>query len=205
MISMPDAAWFNEHVANALWALTRDDNWEKVGAVDVADAVEAAGLMMETFTSMVGTIFPVAWGAIPDNFLVCDGGTYAREDYPALYAALDSFYIVDADNFVVPDLSGRVAIGESSGFAIGESGGEIEHTLSSSEMPSHTHTDTGHIHPLAGEVPGLALSPGELPVDVPGTTEVTGVGNASLTNTGGGNPHNNMQPYTTIRYVIAAR
>lgn len=205
MLSMPDCAWFNEHVANSLWSLTREDNWEKAGDVDVSDAIEAAGLLMESFTSMVGAIFAVAWADIPDSFLVCDGSVYERADYPALYGVLDNVFIVDADTFSVPDLSGRVAIGESSGFAIGEFGGEIEHTLDSGEMPSHSHTDLGHTHVEGNAIAAVAQIPVvPSPAAIPGVG-VTGSGAANLTNTGGGNPHNNMQPYSTVRYVIAAR
>lgn len=205
MVRMPDTEWFWAHVLNSMWALTIEDNWEKAGTVDVIDALYSSNDVTESFQSMVGTIFLVAWADIPEGFLVCDGTVYARGDYPALYDVLDAVFIIDSDNFNVPELSGRVAIGESAGFAIGETGGEIEHTLTSSEMPSHNHSDAGHLHALAGEVPGLALSPGELPVDVPGSTETTALGYASIQNTGGGNPHNNMQPYSTLRYVITAR
>lgn len=194
MLSAPNAEWFLKHVLDAMWALTIADNWEKVGDVDVYEALTVAGETIESVTSMVGMIFPVAWAEVPEGFLVCDGTGYAREDYPNLYAVLDSFYIVDSDNFIVPDLSGRVAVGESSGFAIGEQGGEVEHELTTSEMPSHSHTYTPPIFNVDIEAPG---APDPLAAGI-GMTTVTG-------STGGGDAHNNMQPYTVIKYVIAAR
>lgn len=205
MVEIADAMWMVEHVANSMWALTIEDNWEKSGAVDVFDAVEAGGNVVRSFVSMVGAIFPVAWGEIPDNFLICDGGLYDREDYPALYAILDSAFIVDADSFLVPDLSGRVAVGESADFPIGDTGGEAEHTLDVSEMPSHAHTDIGHTHVDGNAIASIAQLPvAPVPSAIPGLG-VTGSGSANLTNTGGDGAHNNLQPYLSIRYVIAAR
>lgn len=194
MVSMPDAEWFWKHVLNAMWALTIADNWEKVGSVDVVDAVIAASDTTESFKSMVGMIFPVAWADVPEGFLECDGTAYTREEYPALYAVLDTIFHVDADNFVVPDMSGRVIVGGSAGFAIGETGGEIEHTLTESEMPTHSHTYVPPVFNVDIEAPG---APDPL---------AAGIGLPTLTgNAGSGNPHNNLQPYSVVKYVIAAR
>lgn len=194
MVRMPDVQWFWKHVLDAMWALTIADNWEKIGDVDVTDAVIAASETAESFGSMIGTIFPVAWADIPDNFLECDGSVYERVDYPVLYELLDSFYIIDADTFSVPDLSGRVAVGSSSGFAVGMQGGEIEHTLTEAEMPSHAHIYTPPVFNVDIEAPG-APDPLAAGIGIPTYTA----------STGGDDPHNNMQPYTVIKYVIAAR
>jgi microcystin-dependent protein len=200
---MPRQLWFIAQVADALVSLSLERNWEQVGSVLVDDAIQAATDMMLEFKPMIGTIFLTAWATVPDGYLVCDGSSYLRVDYPLLYAALDSVFHIDADNFTVPDLQDRVPLGIGTN-SMGDTGGEPTHTLTTSEMPSHAHSDTGHLHALAGEFPGLALAPGELPVDVPGAGEFTAIGNANITATGGGGAHNNMQPYITLLYVIIA-
>lgn len=203
LLKLPRPLWFIAQVADALVSMTLERNWEQGGTVAIEDAIQAATDMMEAFKPMIGTIFLTAWATVPDGYLVCDGSTYSRVDYPLLYASLDSVFIVDADNFTVPDLQDRVPVGIGTN-AIGDVGGEATHTLVESEMPSHGHSDSGHLHALAGEFPGLALAPGELPVDVPGSGEFTAIGNANITSTGGGSPHNNLQPYITLLYVIVA-
>ncbi len=203
LVKMPRQLWFIAQVADALVSMSLERNWEQSGSVSIDDAIQAATDMLEAFNPMIGTIFLTAWSTVPSGYLLCDGSTYDRVDYPLLYAALDSAFIVDADTFIVPDLQDRVPVGVGTG-STGDTGGETEHTLTTAEMPSHDHDDAGHVHLLAGEFPGLAFSPGELPVDVPAGTESTAIGYANIGNTGGGDPHNNMQPYIVLLYVIVA-
>lgn len=106
--------------------------------------------------------------------------------------------------------AGRIPIGVGTGtdsnsntktIAVGDSAGEYTHTLQITEMPSHTHTDSGHTHGIDSAY-GLknngavaaAGSPSAAFTDL--TTTATGY--ASLTNTGGGGAHNNMQPYIGV-------
>lgn len=172
--------------------MTIPDNWEEVGTVTIDDAISAASEVLMSFQSMCGSIFPVSWATIPDGFLVCDGTTYLRVDYPYLYDVLDPVFIVDADHFTVPDLRDRVPVGTGSTFSTGDTGGEINHTLTVAEMPSHTHT-TGNSLLLGTSVPPPldALGPNPLPAFT---------GSAGLDGA-----HNNMQPYIGLTYVICAR
>lgn len=202
---MPAAQWFIAEVADALLTMTIEDNWVKVGAVTVEDAVSAASDMLGAFQPMIGWILPIAVATLPANMLACDGATYDRVDYPNLYAVLDAAFIIDADTFMTPDLRDRVAIGDGTTFSVGDSGGEQTHTLTVTETPAHSHTDAGHTHVEGNAVPavGAAIVGVPIPSAVPGIG-TTGVGNANLANTGGGGAHNNLQPYLTIRYGIIA-
>jgi len=191
VLRMPATLWYIAQVADALTALSIDDNWEQGGTVSISDATEAATLMLEGFQPMIGWLWPIATATVPDNMLLCDGATYNRVDYPDLYAALDAAFIIDADTFVVPDLIDRVPVGSGNLFAVGEMGGEVDHTLDTTEIPSHQHSIDGYI-------PGVALTPGELPV-------LTDVAVPSGTGfTGGGAAHNNMQPFQAMKWGIVA-
>ena len=167
-----------------------DVEWDTISAyVD--------GLLYEVKNPVIGLITAYMTESPPANILPCDGSTYLREDYPALYEALDTFYIVDADNFNVPDLRGRtiIGVGEGSGLSsrfTGDVGGEESHQLTESELASHNHSIE-----LTTGVPGVA--PGEVSFDVtvPLATDFTGV-------TGDDTPHNNMQPYYALNYGVIA-
>jgi len=155
------------------------------------------GLLYEVKKPMIGMIFPFVTESPPPNVLTCDGSQYLRVDYPELYAVLDTVFIVDADNFIVPDLRGRTVIsaGAGSGLTnrnVGATGGEENHQLTESELASHSHTI-----PLTATT--LALEPGEVTVltPIPILTQNTG-------NTGGNSPHNNMQPFFALNYGILA-
>jgi len=154
-------------------------------------------LLFEAKKPMLGMIFPLVTADPPPNVLPCDGSTYLRVDFPELYAVLDTFFIVDADHFIVPDLRGRTIIGAGDGSGLttrntGDIGGEETHQLSESELASHVHTI-----PLTATT--LAVEPGEVTVltPVPILTQNTG-------STGGDEAHNNMQPFFALNYGIVA-
>lgn len=90
-----------------------------------------------------------------------------------------------------------------SGHTLGERGGEQAHTLNISEIPTHTHVgnatnNTGNTpiplnNILADSPSQLYATPANLVSLQPGT----------VTNTGGSQPHLNMQPFLTISFCIA--
>jgi len=166
-----------------------DEDWNTIEEL-------VGGLVWEVFHPMIGYIFPLATAEIPDNCLLCDGSEYAKDDYPALYAVLDPAFIVDGDTFMVPDLRSRTVVGTAedgslSHYAINDSGGEEEITLSSGEMPAHSH---GLFQSTA-----LAIAPGELPVVIPFI-----VAAGSTDSSGGGGAHENRMPYRALPMVIIA-
>jgi len=80
------------------------------GANDVTDEEWNAIEYMQSDTelalmgNMVGLILPNVLADISDiGVLDCDGSSYLREDYPLLYDVIADAYIIDADNFFVPD------------------------------------------------------------------------------------------------------
>jgi microcystin-dependent protein len=96
-----------------------------------------------------------------------------------------------------------VGVGSSSNISEGQAGGEETHTLTISEMPSHTHV-------IAANATATTASPENAvfarPADggllySPQNSASTGVG--SLTSTGGGQAHENRKPYVTLLYIIA--
>lgn len=138
---------------------------------------------------MIGQVFYVALETVPDYVLICDGSTYANVDYPDLAAVININYQIDADHFRVPNLVGRFALGA---FDPSGQGGEAEHTLTTAEMPAHTHTYDRIAATLIGENPPPAI----IGIDDINTDD-TG-------STGGGEPHNNMPPYEELIPVILA-
>jgi microcystin-dependent protein len=173
------------------------------------DEIEHAISQMEDeiMRGIIGMLLPHALASVSNlDVLACDGASYLRVDYPELYAAIDPVFHIDADNFSVPDLREKFPIGTGGGLSMGDTGGESEHTLSVSEMPTHSHTNAPHSHSEIIAVPSLAdLGTG---VPVPSATPlagVTGFSSVVIDNAGGGNPHNNLPPYVAVAWVIVAR
>jgi len=163
-------------------------------ADEIDELVSAAN--MSIISPEVGFIKPYITTNPPSNTLPCDGGTYSRLDYPLLYAVIDAVFIVDADTFRTPNLSGLVLIGAGTNgartFVLGDTGGEYDHTLDVSEIPPHSHTI-----PLTATT--LAVEPGEVTVltPIPILTSNTG-------DTGGNGSHNNVQPFGVVKYCVQA-
>lgn len=151
---------------------------------------------------MVGQILEFATDTIPATCLLCDGTVYLNTDYPELAAVIGAEFHTDGTHFRTPDRVNRFGM---SGPPNGVQGGENTHTLTAGEMPSHGHTDLGHTHGYTaptGEF--LALGPGEEPVVLAQFPELTGSGNANLTDAGGGGSHNNIPQYEGTTFVIVA-
>lgn len=155
--------------------------------------------------SLVGLIMPIATGAPPQGTLLCDGSTYLRADYPNLYAALDSVFIVDADSFRVPDLQDMFVRGASDLNPPGTTGGETEITLTVDQLPSHTHTTQPHAHSEIGAIPTLVNGGIEAPAPSaePAAT-TTGFTTVDVDYTGGGEPVRIIPPFFALQYVIVA-
>lgn len=146
-----------------------------------------------------GIITEFAGESPPPGWLICDGRQVKIADYPDLHAAIGHRYGGSGSYFAVPDLRGRVPAGlnpTNPAFNhLGKIGGSQTHTLTVAEMPSHTH-------PLTKKPAGPAKWD-STPAQVGGTdysqTFWTG---SHVGATGGNQPHNNLQPYITLNFII---
>lgn len=207
------------------WLDPTQDPLDEITPTDYEEILELlSGANMSIITPEVGFIKPYITTNPPDNTIPCDGGTYNREDYPLLYAVIDSVFVLDADHFTTPDLSGRVLIGTNpSGtpaFNLGDIGGEYDHTLTVAEMPAHSHAadapaviDPTHTHIETGAIPTLITigagvpAPSAIPSPTVTAPSITGITVLAPTihDSGGGGSHNNIQPYGVVKYCVQAR
>jgi microcystin-dependent protein len=140
----------------------------------------------------------------PRGWAECAGQMLPVNQYQALFSLLGTFYGGDGrTNFALPDLRGRSALGEGSGYVIGSRAGEERHTLSTNEMPRHTHAWRGSSVAATVSTPAarlLAASPGN--VYAPAPANVT-LSPRTISQAGGSQPHENMQPYLVVTFCIA--
>jgi microcystin-dependent protein len=163
---------------------------------------------------------PFAGENLPnDEWLFCGGQSVAIDDYPALHDTIGITYGGSGSNFNLPDLRGRVIAGRDdmnginanrltsssaanlNGVALGANNGDPgdtgrgtngsqEHTLTTSEIPSHTH---GLIIDSASENDFGTSG---------GNTNNVSSGSGDTNATGGGSAHNNVQPTIILNYII---
>ena len=147
------------------------------------------------FCVPLGGIVQYAGEVAPNGWLICDGSAVSRETYSDLYAVIGTTYGVGdgSTTFNLPNLKGRVPVGLDSSQTefdtLGETGGEKTHTLTIDEMPNHRH-NTNYGTQVAQDGRGLAFS------------NVEGYISYDPTGTGGDQPHNILQPYIVLNYII---
>jgi microcystin-dependent protein len=152
----------------------------------------------------LGEIRLMSFGYAPQAWAQCNGQLLPINQNQALFSLLGTTFGGDGQvNFALPDLRSRVPIHVGSGHTLGERGGEQAHTLSVAELPTHTHmvratTATGDTPIAPGNV--LADSPSQLYGPPNGLTSLSPT---TLTSTGGGQAHLNMQPFLTLNFCIA--
>lgn len=176
----------------------------------------------------VGTILSFAGTTAPEGFLICDGSIVSSSVYSGLFSVIGNIYgegdgsytleWFDSNNdeimnpeemvnvsstFNLPNLNGRTIIGfdisgntVTNADSLGNYGGEELHTLTIEEMPSHSHQINGwrSNSQSYGSQGGYQFSNS--------TGNYTENFNGQTQNSGGDQPHNNMQPYLVMNYII---
>lgn len=161
---------------------------------------------------LTGAVVAYAGTTAPSGFLLCQGQSLLRADYPALFAVIGITYgAADGTHFNVPNLKSRVPVGvdgaEPLFDTLGETGGATTHILTSAQMPSHSHALTLGVSATAAASGGSAVDNGSgALVQGPATGRfakaVTLQAPIDISAVGGGGAHPNVQPYIALNYII---
>lgn len=143
----------------------------------------------------------------PAGWMLCNGQQLPISENEVLFQLIGTAFGGDGEEtFNLPDLRGRVPVHQGNGFILAATGGVETVTLTAQQIPVHTHTltATGNLASAgapAGQMLGLAQAATITPY---GTDAPTTVMNpASLSPVGGSQPHENLQPYLTINFIIS--
>jgi microcystin-dependent protein len=143
----------------------------------------------------------------PAGWALCQGQLMPISENDVLFTLIGTTYGGDGqETFALPNLQSRVPIHQGNGFVIGEAAGVESVTLTTNQIPIHTHAATC----VAGTNTGSAASPGnnvwasQAAVAVYANQPPTGqMNNAAVTIVGGSQPHDNMMPYLPINFIIS--
>jgi microcystin-dependent protein len=169
----------------------------------------------------IGEIKILAFDWAPRNYLVCAGQLLAISTNTALFSLLGTFYGGNGQtNFGIPDLRGRMAVGQGSGpglpsTTIGEKAGATDVIITSQNMPPHSHPAQGITVNAPVSINGgdtdspagafLGKATGDFYSSVPTAGNNYGAlavsGQTALA--GNGYPVSIMNPYLVINYSIA--
>lgn len=159
-------------------------------------------------TEPIGTIKMYGGTTAPDGYMFANGQAISRTTYSDLFAIYGTTFGAGngSTTFNLPNLNGRTPVGlnasDSDFNTIGKTGGEKTHTLIPSELPNMNIGVYYGNSPLAyNHSANTDYTNDERTVDFNVTDSTsTPVVNAKIT--GGNQPHNNMQPYMILNYII---
>lgn len=147
----------------------------------------------------------------PRSWAFCDGQLLPVSQNTALFSLIGTTYGGDGrSTTALPNLQGRAPMhpGRGPGLTskrLGERGGVEMVTLTEAQLPNHTHTIAGQTGVANSNDPANTLWSrpfgGPVAYAAPGTT--TPMAEQATNEVGGSQPHNNMQPYMAINFIIA--
>jgi microcystin-dependent protein len=161
--------------------------------------------MAEPFLSEIRIM---SFGFPPKGWALCDGQLLPINQNQALFSLLGTTYGGDGRvNFGLPNLQGRTPIHMGSSHTLGERGGEQGHTLSISEIPTHTHslnaTTAQASATTNGPTPSFTLAQSNFSFLYGPATNMQAMAANSISNVGGSQAHLNMQPFLVLNFSIA--
>lgn len=146
----------------------------------------------------------------PRYWAQCNGQLLSISQNTALFSLLGTTFGGNGTtNFALPDLRGRSPIhfGQGPGlsqYVLGQAAGSEAVTLLQNNLPAHSHVLTGNsgVGSTYDPTNNYISQYGEGVKSFSGSVNTT-MNQGSITNTGGNQPHNNLQPYLTLNYCIA--
>jgi microcystin-dependent protein len=161
----------------------------------------------------VGEIRMFAGNFQPSGWMFCAGQLLPISEYETLFNLIGTTYGGDGQStFALPNLQSRVPVHNGtlaggSSYTLAETGGVESVTLTTNQMPVHTHAVLGSLDngsqssPTNGVPATTVVGANTLPYgsDAP----VSPLDGSSVSPAGGSQPHENLQPYGCLNYIIS--
>ena len=140
----------------------------------------------------------------PAGWMFCAGQLLAISENATLFQLIGTTYGGDGQTtFALPNLQSRIPVHAGSGYVLGQNGGVETVTLTSSQIPSHSHVPQGQSG-NGSAAPGggvwAASATQNIYTDVAPTVNMNP---GAILPTGGSQPHDNMMPYLAVNFIIS--
>jgi microcystin-dependent protein len=152
----------------------------------------------------IGEIRMFAGNFAPVGWAFCNGAIIPIDQNDALFNLIGTTYGGDGQTtFALPNLQSRVPVHVGPGFALGQSGGAESVTLTTQQIPAHSHVPQANSN--TGTSPGpsgnvwAASNIGQYNNAAPLST----MDPAALGSSGGSQPHDNMIPFLVINFILS--
>ncbi|MBI1765938.1 MAG: phage tail protein [Acidobacteria bacterium] len=153
----------------------------------------------------VGEIRMFAGNFAPAGWMFCSGQLLPISEYETLFNLIGTTYGGDGQStFALPDLQSRVPLHQGSGFTLAETGGVEEITLTVPQIPAHSHAllaSGDAANQITGNN-GVVATPPSLSMYYSSAPD-SNLNANTMTQIGGSQPHNNLQPYLAVNFIIS--
>jgi len=153
----------------------------------------------------IGEIRMFAGNFAPLNWMLCQGQVLPISQYDVLYNLIGTTYGGNGQTtFALPNLQGRLPLHQTGNYPIGLIGGTEQVTLITQQLPVHSHPmaasqNNATSSTVTGNVMG-SVGATQIYREVPAASAMA---NQACSLVGGNQPHDNMQPYLCINFIIA--
>ncbi|MCA8832986.1 tail fiber protein [Hymenobacter sp. BT728] len=155
----------------------------------------------------VGEISIFAGNFAPAGWMFCEGQLLPISENETLFNLIGTTYGGDGqETFALPNLQSRVPVHQGNGYTMAETGGVETVKLTLNQIPAHTHTVgvTTTAGTSASPLGGVFADSGSNSAQyTQATTGLVTQPSQTLGAMGGSQPHDNMQPYLAVRYIIS--
>lgn len=157
--------------------------------------------------SFIGEIRMFAGNFAPYNWAFCNGALVPIYENEALFTLIGTTYGGDGQNtFALPNLQSRVPVHQGNGHIIGEMGGVESVTLTVQQIPVHSHipaaNSTGTTGKKSSPTNAVWSNNGTSQYDSGPVGTLSAMRANSVQPAGGSQPHENMQPYLVVNFII---
>lgn len=158
----------------------------------------------------VGEIRSVGFNFAPVQWSMCNGPLLSISEFPALFQLIGTTYGGDGVNtFQLPDLRSRISVHQGpypggGNYTMGQLGGAESVTITSSTYPTHNHLLQGSLTSsnFVANPGGNAAGNGQR-IYSNAASDTTMANSMVSMSSGGNQPHNNVQPYLTLTWIIS--
>jgi len=155
-----------------------------------------------------------AGGFAPRSWALCDGQLLAVSQNDALFSLYGTIYGGDGrTTFGLPDMRGRIPIHAGTGPGltprqIGQKSGTERVTLTTNQLPTHTHVVQANTKTATETSPNGTVPAANSTIFVYRSPTAPApfkkaLNSAAVQNTGGSQPHENMQPFLCVNFICA--
>jgi microcystin-dependent protein len=153
----------------------------------------------------VGEIRMFAGNFPPNGWMFCEGQLLPISENDTLFTLIGTTYGGDGqETFALPDLRGRAPLHQGNGFIQGETGGVETVTLTTQQIPAHNHPMLASLNSATSPTPTNQMIGKSTSIDAFINAQPSTALNAqAVTPVGSSQPHENMQPYLCVDFIIS--